>query len=190
MRSIAIINQKGGVGKTTTAVNLSAALAESGHRVCLIDLDPQAHATLHLGVIPEHGEGSIYDVLTDDVGLLDVACEALPYNFIAGTEGIADWTDERDAELVAFKRTWAALNPDFQDVHGYPRNQSGKANLTICSNNLAHSFGCLAMTLEMPFKDTLDTPRPFNGWSAERSMRLGASFVDAAHLALTGRLAG
>ena len=116
--------------------------------------------------------------------------EALPYNFIAGTEGIADWTAERDAELVAFKRTWTALNPDFQDVHGYPRNPPGQANLTICSNNLAHSFGCLAMTLEMPFKDTRDTPRPFNGWSAERSMRLGASFVDVAHLALTGRLSG
>ena len=72
MRSIAILNQKGGVGKTTTAVNLSAALAETGARVCLIDLDPQAHATLHFGIEPQIEFQSVYDVLVNDLDLKEV----------------------------------------------------------------------------------------------------------------------
>ena len=72
MRSIAVMNQKGGVGKTTTAVNLSAALAAAGQRVCLIDLDPQAHASLHLGVTLGDDQPSIYHVLTGDKAFQDV----------------------------------------------------------------------------------------------------------------------
>jgi len=70
MRKIAVMNQKGGVGKTTTAVNLSAALAQQGHRVLLIDMDPQAHATLHLGREAASDQSTIYDVLTGDTRLV------------------------------------------------------------------------------------------------------------------------
>lgn len=72
MRSIAIINQKGGVGKTTTAVNLSAALADQGFRVGLIDMDPQAHASLHLGTDMQLEKPTVYDLLTGDAGLADI----------------------------------------------------------------------------------------------------------------------
>jgi chromosome partitioning protein len=76
MRSIAIINQKGGVGKTTTAVNLSAALARGGRRVVLVDLDPQAHSTLHLGVELQPSQPSLYDVLTGDASILEIVRNA------------------------------------------------------------------------------------------------------------------
>lgn len=69
MRTISIINQKGGVGKTTTSVNLSAALAESGRRVCLMDLDPQAHASLHLGITAVDGQASLYEILCGEASI-------------------------------------------------------------------------------------------------------------------------
>ena len=70
-RVIAIANQKGGVGKTTTAVNLGAALAEFGHRVLIIDLDPQGNATTGLGVNARNLESSVYDVILHDVAIED-----------------------------------------------------------------------------------------------------------------------
>ncbi len=66
MRTIALMNQKGGVGKTTTTVNLGAALAEQGRRVLLVDLDPQAHLTINYGVEPTPDVVSLYNVLVDD----------------------------------------------------------------------------------------------------------------------------
>ena len=69
---IALANQKGGVGKTTTSVNLGACLADAGKKVLLIDLDPQGNATSGLGVDKKDIEESVYDVLINDVDLKDV----------------------------------------------------------------------------------------------------------------------
>jgi chromosome partitioning protein len=73
MRAIAILNQKGGCGKTTTSVNLASALATDGFRVLLVDLDPQSHATLALGLDPDHERANLYDVLTAPEGNGDLA---------------------------------------------------------------------------------------------------------------------
>jgi chromosome partitioning protein len=70
-RILAVANQKGGVGKTTTAVNLGAALAELGYRVLVVDLDPQGNATTGLGIDARSFESSMYDVLMRDVALED-----------------------------------------------------------------------------------------------------------------------
>ena len=73
VQTVAIINQKGGVGKTTTVANLGAAVAAGGHRLCLIDMDPQAHLTLHMGLEPGANQPGIYQVLTGDAPLDDAA---------------------------------------------------------------------------------------------------------------------
>ncbi|MBX7105485.1 MAG: ParA family protein [Gemmataceae bacterium] len=78
MRRIAVLNQKGGVGKTTTTVNLAAALAEAGRTVCVLDLDPQAHATTHLGLEPSEDRPSIYDILVASTPINQARVEVSP----------------------------------------------------------------------------------------------------------------
>ncbi|TCS60906.1 M14 family metallopeptidase [Varunaivibrio sulfuroxidans] len=105
--------------------------------------------------------------------------ETLPYNFIAGPEGTPAWDDRRDLLLQGYKDALRRVNPDFQTRIGYERDAPGKANMTLCTNWVAETFRCLAMTLEMPFKDSAITPNPEEGWSPERSRKLGASCLDA-----------
>ena len=86
MRTIAIANQKGGCGNTTTAVNLATAFAALGRRVLLIDLDPQAHVTLGLGYDPDNLERTIYDTITN--AQIPVSRKQLPLSNIVVTTGV------------------------------------------------------------------------------------------------------
>jgi chromosome partitioning protein len=74
MRTIAVMNQKGGVGKTTTTVNLGAALAELGQRVLLIDVDPQTHLSINFGIDPAPDRLGLYNVLIDDTPIAQAIC--------------------------------------------------------------------------------------------------------------------
>jgi len=117
-----------------------------------------------------------------DFGLDVHGDEALPYNFIAGTEGIPGWDPARQQQLDLFKTTLAKVNPDFQFEQGYPVNRAGSANMSYCSSSLAQRFEALVMTLEMPFKDASGTVDQIQGWSPERCGRLAHSCLDTLHL--------
>lgn len=105
--------------------------------------------------------------------------EALPYNFIAAAEGIPGYTDKQAGDLETFLKAYETASPDFQTEIGYPKTAPGKGNLAMCTNWTAHEYDCLAMTLEMPFKDNANLPDSDFGWSPERSARLGSSVLDA-----------
>ena len=110
--------------------------------------------------------------------------EAIPHNFIAGPEGVPSFSKRQKKLLAAFKSALLRANPDFQTEHGYPANKPGKANLKIGANWIAERFGCLAMTLEMPFKDVADGSEQRQGWSPARCRALGRSNLDAIHAVL------
>ena len=86
---IAVVNQKGGVGKTTTAVNLTAALTEAGKRVLLCDFDPQANATSGLGLDKRHLRHSIYDVIINDVPAINAIAHTKYGDVLPSTADLA-----------------------------------------------------------------------------------------------------
>ena len=105
--------------------------------------------------------------------------ESIPHVFIAGFEGIPSITDRQLALLADYKTRLARLSPDFQTRMGYPAASAGRANLTMSTNAVAERFGCLAMTLEMPFKDNDDLSDALEGWSPGRSKALGRDCLAA-----------
>jgi murein tripeptide amidase MpaA len=110
--------------------------------------------------------------------------EAIPANFLAGFEGIPSLTERQSRLFKHFSDTLAAVSPDFQTRKGYGLAAPGQANMTMSTTQLAERFGCLSMTLEMPFKDNDDLPDPVYGWSPERSKYLAHDCLRALHAIL------
>ena len=104
--------------------------------------------------------------------------EALPYVFVAGGEMLPGFTSEQAAAQSAFISDFKRASPDFQDAHGYSAGKYHQDALKLASKWVGHTFGCLSLTLEMPFKDNADLPDPDVGWNGERSRKLGAAMLE------------
>ena len=127
----------------------------------------------------------VYNVLKamDETGadaFLDVhGDEELPFSFVAGAEGCPNWGPRLQGLQGAFLAAYSRANTDMQQEIGYLPEPAGQGRLNTCSNQVATRFDCLAVTLEMPFKDCLSNPDPERGWNPARAKMLGASVLDA-----------
>ena len=116
---IAVVNQKGGVGKTTTAVNLTAALTEAGKRVLLCDFDPQANASSGLGVDKRHVRRSVYDVVINDVPARDVVVQTKYGDVLPATADLAGATVELltiPSPNFQLKKALDILRPEYDAI--------------------------------------------------------------------------
>jgi murein tripeptide amidase MpaA len=109
--------------------------------------------------------------------------EEIPHVFAVGCEGNPGYTP-RIAHLErTFREALKARTADFQTEHGYTVDRPGQANMTLACNATGARFDCLALTLEMPFKDHDDAPAPETGWNGQRSRQLGKDVLSVlAHM--------
>jgi murein tripeptide amidase MpaA len=103
--------------------------------------------------------------------------ENLPYVFVAGCEMLPGFTTRQAAEQSAFSAALLDASPDFQSKYGYEASKYRDEVLKLASKWVGHTFGCLSLTLEMPFKDNANAPDAQVGWSGARSARLGADVL-------------
>lgn len=103
--------------------------------------------------------------------------ESLPWVFLAGCEMLPDFSFDQAARQRVFSDEFKRASPDFQDVHGYAADKYHADALSLASKYIGHTYGCLSLTLEMPFKDNADLPQAQTGWSSTRSLALGAAVL-------------
>lgn len=103
--------------------------------------------------------------------------ETLPWVFTDGCSMLPGFTAEQAERERRFLAAFAAVSPDFQTTHGYAPDRFSDELLTLASKQVGHAFGCLSLTLEMPFKDNDGLPDMHVGWNGARSKRLGAAVL-------------
>lgn len=103
--------------------------------------------------------------------------EGLPYVFVAGSGALPTFSAEQAAAEKKFSDDFKIASPDFQDVHGYGDSPYTDETITMGSPHITHAFGCLSLTLELPFKDNANDPDAQAGWDGARSARLGAAVL-------------
>jgi murein tripeptide amidase MpaA len=103
--------------------------------------------------------------------------ENTPYVFAAGCEGNPSYSPRIDALEDLFMRSLMDRDEDFQRRYGYDLDEPGEADLSVAANYAGERFDCLALTLEMPFKDAANNPDPERGWTPERAAGLGEHVV-------------
>ena len=116
--------------------------------------------------------------------------EGLPYVFVAGNEMLENFTPERAAQQTQFVQDFQRASPDFQTQFGYPASKYREEVLKLASKFIGHTFGCISLTLELPFKDNAILPDARVGWNGARSAALGKAALLPILRACTARPAG
>jgi murein tripeptide amidase MpaA len=159
---------RGHIRTNAQGQNLNREWASTGdYEAPSLERSPEVYHVLRK--MDETGVDVFFDVHGDEV---------LPYNFLAGSEGMPNWGPRLKSLHGAFLAAYERANSDMQRTYGYSPDAPGEGKVNICSNQIALRFDCLSATLEMPFKDCWTNPNPEVGWSPARAKQLGYSILD------------
>ena len=155
MKVIAVANQKGGVGKTTTSVNLSAALAAMGKRLLLIDLDPQGNATVSVGIDKGASDATVFDVLVDQLPLKSavthlpqLALDCIPANGDLTAAEVALLSMDAREQQLKKALTAAHAQYDFVIIDCPPSLNMLTLNALVAADSVLITMQCEYFALE------------------------------------------